>query len=203
MTTDQQARPRTIRIRWFLTILVSFTAGTLAAATLFAFSSRIPIPLKISPTRGADDLLRNEPKRIVESIEFPERLQSKEIGGGDAPEPTRTSREPVLPEPTGPAATEAARAAKAKPAAIPATPDKLSYYIQAGAFADAVAANGLVDELNGIEIQASVRLASGNSGDKLFRVLIGPYEKAAAAESVRAQLGLLGRTSTMMRLPAI
>ena len=199
---DHTARPRPPRVRWFLTIFVSFTAGTIAAASLFAFSSRIPIPLKITPTRGADDLLRNEPKRIEERIEFPERLQSKELGGGEAPEPVRTNREPVLPEPTGPAATAAARAAEAKPAAVPTTPDKLSYFIQAGAFAEAAAASGLVDELGGMDIQASVREASGNSGDKLFRVLVGPYEKAAAAESVRAQLALVGRASTMMRLPA-
>lgn len=190
-------------MRWFLTILVSFTAGTVAAATLFAYSSRIPIPLKVTPTRGADDLLSNQPKRIEEQIEFPERLQTRQIDPVETPEPARTDREPVLPEPIQPPdAAEAAGAAKPQPVPVATTPAQLSYFVQAGAFDDAAAADSLVAELGGMDISASVREATDSSGATLHRVVVGPFDKAAAAESVRARLALIGRTSTMMQLPA-
>lgn len=201
---DHTAKPRPPRVRWFLTVIVSFSAGTISAATLFAYSSRIPIPLKDTPTRGADDLLRKEPTRIEEQIEFPERLRTRQIGVVETEEPARTTREPVLPEPTGPAAGAEGEVAAARPAPEPVatTPEDLSFYILAGAYADSAAADGLAAELGGLDMQAEVRETAGGDGDKLYRVVIGPFDKAAAAESVRAQLALTGRSSTMMQLPA-
>ena len=145
-------------------------------------------------------MLRNEPKRIEEQIEFPERLRTRQIEVVETPEPVRTDREPVLPEPTGPAATEAT-VAKPKPTPVATTPDKLSFFVQAGAFADNDSAVGLVAELGELDITAQVREVPGESGNKLFRVLVGPFDRAAAAEGVRANLALVGRSSTTLQLP--
>ena len=187
-------RRRPPRVRWLLTICISFTAGMVSAATLFAYTSQIPLPLKISPTRGADDLLRKIEREPNDILEFQDRLITREINTIDAPEPA-TPADPNLPQ-------AAATLSVVAPAQIATAPQALLYYVQAGAFADRSAAGGLVTELGGLGLTAELREASGSAERELFRVLIGPYEQAGDAEAIRAQLALSGRTSTLLRLAA-
>ena len=182
---DHSTRRRPPRVRWFLTIFVSFTAGVVAAASLFAYSSRIPIPIKISPTRGADNILSSEPEKIEEKIEFQERLETRVIENNtdiqENPAPVVVTQEEI-PE--------------AKP-----DPDELMFFVQAGAFSEQEAAQGLYEELNGIGMPTSIREASDSTADsKLFRVVVGPFDNAAATERIRAELALTGRSSTVLRL---
>ena len=189
---DHTAKRRPPRIRWLLTIAVSFTAGFVGAATLFAYSSRIPIPLKITPTRGADDILRSEPKSLEQEIEFQDRLKSRVIGTTAPPEPSRQPRQPNLPEPT--------TTTTSKPEPVPVTPSELAYFVQAGAFSETGTAEQLAAELNEIGLVTSIREESSASGSKLFRVLVGPFTKAGEAEQARAELALSGRTTSLLRL---
>ena len=185
-------------MRWLLTVCVSFTLGVACAATLFAYSSRIPIPLKASPTREASDLLSNAGKTIKDSIQFQQRLESREINIADAPERDVAAREPVLPEPE---AQDGQGESQPVPV-VATTPKELSYFIQAGSFADTDSAADLVAELGGLGMEASVREVSDAAGGTLHRVLVGPFDKAGEAESARASLAILGRESTLLRLSA-
>ncbi len=186
-------RKRPPRIRWLLTICVSFTAGAVCAATLFAYTSQIPIPLKISPTRGADDLLRKIEREPANSLEFQDRLSTRELNTIDAPEPGKAA------DPNLPAATAATLSVVA-PQQISTVPQALVYYVQAGAFTDIAQANELVTTLSGLGMNAQLREASGTQDRELFRVIIGPFEQVGDAESVRAELALSGRSSTLLRL---
>lgn len=189
---DHSKRRRPPRVRWLLTFLTAFTLGVVCAATLFAYSARIPIPLKISPTRTADDILRSTQTESFENkIEFQQRLESRVLVAPEAPANAATVAAPKLPEPAG----------GVEPAKVEATPAALAYFVQAGSFAEKDAAATLAAELDGQGLPAGVREGTSASG-RLFRVVVGPYEEAKDAESVRAQLALLGRSSTMLRLAA-
>ena len=191
---DHSKRRRPPRIRWLLTVMVSFTAGVVAAATLFAYSARIPLPLKITPTRTADDILRNARTESFENkIEFQERLESRVLVTAAPPSTKATVSDPKLPEPSA--------QPKVEPAKVEPTVASLSYFVQAGSFAEPDAAAELALELSGQGMPTEVRESASTAG-KLFRVVIGPYEQPKDAESIRAQLALVGRSSTMLRLAA-
>ena len=110
---SNRVRQRPSRVRWVLVIFTSFTLGVAAAATLFAYTSRIPIPLKESPTRSAGEEIvvrarQNQPAAAPKEPEISFRETLRRRRGG------------VLPE------------SQAEP--VPAPPAELAYYVIAGTF---------------------------------------------------------------------
>jgi cell division septation protein DedD len=175
--------------------------GVIVAATLFAYTSRIPIPLKVTPTRTVDDLLsRQEATEQNNDLQFQEHLRDREIG--IAPQ---VAKEPVkVVAPNLPQSTSAPKVLEdtAQPEAgtdATSAPTELAYYVQAGAFADTEAAAKLQQQLAQAGMPATVRAASGGN---LHRVVVGPYAESGEAESIRAQLALQGRATQMLRLGA-
>lgn len=185
---DHKSHHRPRRVSWLLVVLLSFTAGVLAAATLFAYTSRIPIPLKLAPTRSVDDLLSRQEKDAEGSdLRFQDRLEDRVVG---------TGRIPVESHPGSPRNLPQKPSAVAVP--VPAVAVELAYFVQAGAFADAAAATKLSGELGSMGVPVGVRAAK--AGDGMHLVILGPFPAAAAAETIRAQLALQGRTTQLLRL---
>lgn len=181
--------------------MVSFTAGVVAATSLFAYSSRIPIPIKITPTRGADDLLsRPQDTDTNDDLQFQQRLQDRVIATDATkapPAPTQIAP-PQLPQ-SQPQLTPVAATAEPAPATTTPPVASLAHYVQAGAYADEQAAANLRETLAGQGFPTIIR----SDRDNLHRVVIGPYEQAGAAEEVRAQLALQGRSTQILRLPQV
>lgn len=178
--------------------MISFTAGVMTAATLFAYSSRIPIPIKVAPTRGADDLLsRPQDSEGGVDLQFQQRLQERVLSTETTTEKTPVSV-PAPKLPTTKATPELKPVvAEVKPATAAEIEPQLAHYVQAGAYTDVAAATKLRDTLAGQGLPALVR-----SDDNLYRVVIGPYPEVGGAEEVRAQLALQGRSTQVLRLPA-
>ena len=199
MVRDHVSRRKRHRVRWWFTIWFSFTLGVACAATFFAYTARIPIPLKITPTRGADNILSSQPQRIEERIEFQDRLETRVL---DNPAEIK----PQVPAPAAPAPVPAAATDEPSASEQPASEEdeeeetKLAYFVQAGSFADANSAQELAQAIGALGLQVAVR--SFDSGDSsLHRVLVGPFASPNAAEGARAELALTGRSTTLLRLP--
>ncbi|MBF2735815.1 MAG: SPOR domain-containing protein, partial [Betaproteobacteria bacterium AqS2] len=180
MVRDHVSRRRRGRVRWWFTVWFSFTAGVVTAATFFAYTARIPIPLKITPTRGADNILSSQPQRIEDRIEFQDRLETRVL---DSPVEIQT-QEGVVRAPALPAAEEQAPAEQSteEPAAEEEKePVKLAYFVQAGSFTEPGSAAQLAQELGALGLNAAVRSFESGSGS-LHRVLVGPYDSSNDAE---------------------
>lgn len=196
MVRDHVSRRKRHRVRWWFTIWFSFTLGVACAATFFAYTARIPIPLKITPTRGADNILSSQPQRIEERIEFQDRLETRVLDNPAEIKPQVPAT--AAPAPVPAAAEDAQPADEQQPAEEEEA--KLAYFVQAGSFADANSAQELAQAIGALGLQVAVR--SFDSGDSsLHRVLVGPFASPNAAEGARAELALTGRSTTLLRLP--
>lgn len=185
-------------MRWWFTVWFSFTAGVVAAATFFAYTARIPIPLKITPTRGADNILSSQPQRIEDRIEFQDRLETRVLDSPVEIQPQEGAvRAPALPA----AVEEEVPAEQPAAAEEEKEPVKLAYFVQAGSFTEPGSAAQLAQELGGLGLNAAVRSFESGSGS-LHRVLVGPFDSSNDAEGARAELALTGRATTLLRLPA-
>lgn len=197
MVRDHVSRRKRHRVRWWFTIWFSFTLGVVCSATFFAYTARIPIPLKITPTRGADNILSSQPQRIEERIEFQDRLETRVLDNPAEIKPQVPAS--AAPAPVPATAENAPPAAEQQPAAEEEEA-KLAYFVQAGSFADANSAQELAQAIGELGLQVAVR--SFDSGDSsLHRVLVGPFASPNAAEGARAELALTGRSTTLLRLP--
>lgn len=151
------------------------------AATLFAYTSRIPIPLKESPTRTKNDLLADQVGGVTQptpDIDFQETLRQRDIA--------------TLPQ------------AQTDP--IPPPPEVLGYYILAGIYEQADLAEQrkqtLSSELAEQSVEIEVRqIAGATPQTNLHWVLVGPFDTSSDADSIRGLLALLGVDSRIERLP--
>ena len=183
---SNRVRQRPSRVRWVLVIFTSFTLGVAAAATLFAYTSRIPIPLKESPTRSSDDEIIVRARQNQPAAEPPEPEISFR-------ETLRRRREGVLPQ------------SQAEP--VPAPPEELSYYVIAGTFENESLAGErrelVAAGLESQDAQVQVRPEAGATADqRIHKVLIGPFATSEEADGVRGRLALLGLDTRIERLPA-
>lgn len=179
-------RRKPSRVKYFLVAGGFFTLGMVAAMTLFAYSSRIPVPLKEPPTRNGSGGVQIEPP-ITDSvtIKYPEALKRREISSGKLPQ-----RESVV----------------APPTSAPPLAQKLAYYVRAGTFRRVEGADSRAAELTAglatFGARVEVRQDSGGTaGQLLYWVLIGPFEASGYADEIRAHLALLGMDTRMERLP--
>ena len=181
---SDRIRRRPPRVRWLLLSFVSFTLGVAAAATLFAYTSRIPIPLKENPTRSAGPQLdlrasQNQPKTeaIEPEIKFRETLRRRSEG--------------LLPE----SQTEAP----------PPVQQNTAYYLIAGAFENEslagerreLIAAGLEDQ----QVQVRIK-AAADSDRRIHRVLVGPFASSEDVDRMRGRLALIGLESRIEKLPS-
>ncbi len=182
LSTRVKLRPH--RGRQWLSALFWFTMGMLAAAAVFWYSSRIPIPLKESPTRADDDIIERTQLSQQEEEERPE-LRFRET--------LHRRSEGVLPE------------SQTEP--IPPPPEVQAYYIVPGTYQQADQAQELVSEIKRglaeLEAEIEIRPVSGAIADQqVHKVLIGPFANKNDADGmIRAELALLGIDTRIERLP--
>ncbi len=158
--------------------LSGMTAGLGTAALLALKINEVPLPFIAPPTRDAGErnfLEPEEPKS--ENLQFQEILRNR-----TPPKSIDTDPEPAN---TGEGNEERLNSTAT------------AFFIQIGAFNDNGAADRLKGELALLNIAAEVRRAASN-GQTLYRVLAGPYETAASAERVQAQLAFNGYNTNLI-----
>ncbi|MCY4325711.1 MAG: hypothetical protein OXC81_06785 [Betaproteobacteria bacterium] len=182
---SNRVRARPSPVRWLLVSFAFFTLGVAAAATLFAYTSRIPIPLKENPTRSSDAQIvvrarQNQPAAEVAEPEISFRETLRRRSGG------------VLPE------------SQAEP--VPPPPEELAYYVIAGTFENEALAGErrelVAAGLEGQQVSVQVRSDPAAAADqRTHQVLIGSFATSEEADSVRGRLALLGLDTRIERLP--
>ncbi len=105
----------------------------------------------------------------------------------DAPKPAA----PAKPAAKPPAAKAAPKSPEPKIARADPGAQPLGYFIQAGAFADPGNAQRLEEQLNVLGPVVIVPVASGNG--QVYRVRVGPFASAAAAEALLERVKSLSR----------
>ena len=182
---SNRVRPRPPRVRWLLVSFAFFTLGVAAAATLFAYTSRIPIPLKESPVRGADqEIVLRSPQHQPAAEPAEPEISFRET--------LRRRSEGALPE------------ARAEP--VPPPAEELEYYVIAGTFENEslagerreLVAAGLEDQQQQVQVRAE---AGATADQRIHKVLIGPFAGSDEADGVRGRLALIGLETRVEMLP--
>ncbi|MDI1259536.1 SPOR domain-containing protein [Aquabacterium sp.] len=129
-----------------------------------------------------------------------------------APAAPASGSNPVTTDPAAPASSKPAAPAKAassarNPAAIlsgeplstASAPDSLSYYVQAGAYANQTEAEQQRGKLALMDLEARI-VEREVSGRIMYRVRIGPFGQRDLAEDVRVKLSTNGVDSALVRV---
>ncbi len=115
--------------------------------------------------------------------------------------------DPAAPAPSKPAAPAKAASSARNPAAIlsgeplstASAPDSLSYYVQAGAYANQTEAEQQRGKLALMDLEARI-VEREVSGRIMYRVRIGPFGQREQAEDVRVKLSANGVDSALVRV---
>lgn len=158
-------------------LFFSGLAAGLGVAAMLAYRvNQVPLPLIAPPTRDVQVPLSLEPERKEEeSLEFHSILRDRD--------PPRIGEDPPDPAAGRPEEEE-------EPGA---------FFIQVGSFGERGRAEALRGELALLNIKASVRPAGDGDGRR-YRVVVGPYETAAATEETKARLALNGYNSNVLSM---
>lgn len=170
-------------VGWLAT---GFAAGMAAAAVFALYINQVPIPFREPPTRSAEPADGEGAARTRrETLEFHETLlQRRAVPSADDSATDEEINE--VPQP-----------AAAVPASAPAAAVQERYYLQVGAFGDSEAAEALRGEIALLGSQSILRAGRAN-GAQIFRVWMGPYPSAEAAEETRAMLVLNGHSQVQL-----
>jgi cell division protein FtsN len=140
------------------------------------------------PMYGSKEAARQANKEIIEKqkpSDDPLGDAVAAISAGKPAVPAAKPATPATPAPAAPAATPAAAPAAAAPA--PAVDDKVTYYLQAGAFREMDDAESTRGKLALLGFEAAVSEKASDSGT-LYRVRIGPFAQAESMNKARAKL---------------
>lgn len=140
------------------------------------------------PMYGSKEAARQANKEIIEKqkpSDDPLGDAVAAISAGKPAVPAAKPATPATPASAAPAATPAAAPAAAAPA--PAVDDKVTYYLQAGAFREMDDAESTRGKLALLGFEAAVSEKTSDSGT-LYRVRIGPFAQAESMNKARAKL---------------
>lgn len=152
--------------------LLGLTVGMGAAAYVAFRVNQTPLPFIVPPTRSDNE------------APFPARPEA----GEDVLQYPKSLREGRVPAADGGEPESATR--------------RFVYYLQLGAFRERAAAEELRGQVAFAGLQAEIREASLASGEKLFRVWLGPYKTERDAEERRALLAQDGRETSLLQIAA-
>jgi cell division protein FtsN len=113
--------------------------------------------------------------------------------------PPPISEEP--PPPPAPAATPVRTPAPTPTPALASAPkaNRSDWFVQTGSYSTRAVADGQVAKLKLLKVPAFVLPPQAGSGDKLFRVRIGPYADRAEAQQVSSRIARQGHKPLITR----
>jgi cell division protein FtsN len=193
--------------------LIGFVLGLVlgvgAALAVAVYVTKVPVPfVDRGITRKAEqdvqEAERNKGWNPNAGMGFKHELPAPPAPAAPA-EPTAPTEAAATPAPNASPATPDAVGellkdkASAPPATPPAAADKLSFFVQAGAFrsADEAEAQRARLALLGLNAQVTER---EQAGKPIYRVRLGPYKEQDKAESALGQLKAGGLEAALVRV---
>jgi cell division protein FtsN len=117
-----------------------------------------------------------------------------------AVKPTDSAAEPAAKPAPAPQAPAATMPAPTSPVATTPTADGVDYYVQVGAFRSNEEAQALRGKLALSNFEGKI-VEREQSGQKVYRVRVGPFANQAAGDKAKASLDAVGFDTMVVRAP--